>query len=351
MRVQIRRAFALGALLVWTFGGPASAQVPEGIWISRAEIASLPTTGLAWEAVVEASGLPASPDLSDQDDPSNTRVLAKALVAVRLGDGSLTSEVLAALDAVQGTEQGATALAVGRELMAYVIAADVIGLAGDRQTRFEAWLRSVRDRDLQGRTLRSTHEDRPNNWGTHAGASRLAVAIYLGDQQEIASAANVFRGWTGDAAGWQGFEFGDDAWQAGGPREFAVNPAGAMKQGHLIGGVLPDEQRRSGAFQWPPPKENYVYEALQGAVAQAVLLQRQGHDAWRWGDRAILRAFEWLHVQAEFPAQGDDTWIPWVVNRVYGTVFPAELPSQPGKGVGFSDWTHESAIPPPVLTP
>ena len=30
-------------------------------------------------------------------------------------------------------------------------------------------------------TLVSTHENRPNNWGTHAGAARAAVARYLGD--------------------------------------------------------------------------------------------------------------------------------------------------------------------------
>ncbi len=110
-----------------------------------------------------------------------------------------------------------------------------------------------------------------------------------------------------------------------------------------IGGVLADDQRRSGAFRWPPPKENYVYEALQGAVAQAVLLERLGYDSWKWGDRALLRAFEWLHAEADFPAQGDDTWIPHTVNRAYGTKFPAPAPSRPGKGMGFSHWTHGTA--------
>ena len=56
--------------------------------------------------------------------------------------------------------------------------------------------------------------------------------------------------------------------------------------------------------------------------------------------RLGLRAFEWLHEHAGFPAQGDDTWIPHVVNRAYGTRFPAPIPSQPGKAMGFADWTH-----------
>ena len=84
----------------------------------------------------------------------------------------------------------------------------------------------------------------------------------------------------------------------------------------------------------------YVYEGLQGAVAQAVMLDRLGLPAWEWGDRALLRAFQWLHEQADYPAEGDDTWMPHVINRVYGTDFPAPVPARPGKAMGFTDWTH-----------
>ena len=49
----------------------------------------------------------------------------------------------------------------------------------------------------------------------------------------------------------------------------------------------------------------YVYEGLQGA---------------------LLRAFRWLHEQADYPAEGDDTWMPHVINRVYRTDFPAPVP-------------------------
>ena len=105
---------------------------------------------------------------------------------------------------------------------------------------------------------------------------------------------------------------------------------------------LPDDQRRSGGFRWPPPHENYVYEALQGALAQAVMLERAGYAPFAWGDRALLRAFHWLYDEARFSAVGDDTWEPHVVNYYYGTAFPAPVPSQPGKNVGFTDWTHAS---------
>jgi hypothetical protein len=313
----------------------------EGIWISPAEIMALPDRGPAWDALVAQAKKPIMPNLSDQDDPSNVRVLARALVATRTGSVQARGEVLRALAQVQGTEAGARALAVSRELMAYVIAAELVGLDGAPREKFETWLRTVRERDFQGRTLRSTHEDRPNNWGTHAGASRLAVAIYLDDQEEIDRAAWVFRGFTGESSGWRGFKFGARWWQPdNATRAYAINPVGAEIDSHPVAGVLPDDQRRGGRFRWPPPRENYVYEALQGAVAQAVMLERLGIPAWSWGDQALLRAFEWLHEQADFPAEGDDSWIPYVVNRVYGTRFPAPLPSRPGKAIGYADWTH-----------
>ncbi len=315
-----------------------------GLWISREEVRGLPMSGAAWEALVAQARLPADrADLADQDDPSNVRVLAKALYFARTGDPAAAREVERACERIQGTETNASALAVSRELMTYVIAADLVGLDGEARARFERWLRSVSARSLRGRTLAETHEERPNNWGTHAGATRIAIAAYLGDAAELERAAHVFRGWTGERDGWQGFRFGAEDWQPEEGRRFAVNPRGTVRAGHDLGGVLPDDQRRSGPLRWPPPKENYVYEALQGAVAQAVLLERLGFDAFSWGDRALLRAFEWLHDEADFPATGDDTWLPHVVNGAYGTTFPAPIPARPGKAIGFTDWTHAPA--------
>src|SRR6185436_3561741 len=127
---------------------------------------------------------------------------------------------------------------------------------------------------LDGQTLRSTHEKRPNNWGTHAGASRAAVAVYLGDQAELDRCAQVFKGWLRDRSAYAGFEYGDVSWQADPSHPVGINPRGATKSGHNIDGVLPDDQRRAGGFTWPPPKENYVWEALQGALLAALVLER-----------------------------------------------------------------------------
>lgn len=313
------------------------------VWLDAEQLASLPIEGAAWDAIAQLAQAPIRrPTLRDQDSPANVATLALALYAARTGDAASAAKVRALCLSVPGTERGARALAVARELAAYVIAADLVGIEGEDGARFSNWLRGILHRDFQGRSIVSTHEQRPNNWGTHAGATRIAIAVYLEDRKEIERAAEVFSGWLGGPEGWQQFEFGATSWQPWGLRNYGINPAGATLRGHSIDGVLPDDQRRGGAFRWPPPKENYVYEALQGAVTQAMLLERQGFDVWNWGDRALLRAFRWLHEEANYPARGDDVWMVHVINRVYGTRYPAASPTVPGKGMGFTDWTHGS---------
>jgi len=338
----------LAGIAVLTIHGPVHAATagraspPRGIWIAPDSLAALPTTGPAWERLRCAARQPIlQPRLDDQNDPANGIVLAKALVATRLDDGTLRGEVRAAIAAVVGTEAGGRTLSLGRKLVTYVIAADLVGLPPDQDATFRAWLRRVLDERLDGKTLRTTHEKRPNNWGTHAGASRAAVAVYLGASDELARTAQVFKGWLGDRTAYAGFEFGNLSWQFDPAHPVGVNPAGATRDGHSIDGVLPDDQRRHDGFAWPPPPENYVYEALQGALAQAVILDRAGyHDVWKWSDSALLRAYLWLQEQANYPAVGDDVWQLPVVDHFYGTSFWNGNPVTPGKNVGWTDWTH-----------
>jgi hypothetical protein len=319
-----------------------------GLWIDPARLATLPTSGPAWTALLAAAQeSTASPKLSNQDDPTNVRVLAKALVAMRTGNAALRAQVVTACLASMGTENGGRTLALGRELAAYVLAADLVDLPDPDEVTYRSWLSAVRRETLDGNTLISTHEKRPNNWGTHAGASRIAAALYLGDATDLARAATVFKGWLGARSAYGGFDFGDLSWQANRTLPVGVNPLGALIQGHSVDGVLPDDQRRSGGFSWPPPKANYVYGALQGVVVQAALLERGGYpDVWQWQDRALLRAFKWLHEQAHYPADGDNTCLPHVINRAYGTTFPAPIPCAPGKNIAFMDWTHPRGVGP-----
>ncbi len=319
----------------------------KGIWISADELACLPTWGKAWDQLKEVADEPAgTPDLSDQDEDTDIRVLAKALVYARTGQVRYRNDVLEALHVItyKNTENGGRTLALGRNLVGYVIAADLINLPAtdpDLDKDFRAKLRELLTKTLDGDTLQSTHEERANNWGTNAGASRAAVAVYLGDQAELERTAKIFKGWVGDRKTYAGFRYGDDlSWQADPDNPVPVNPKGAMKEGHSIDGALPEEMRRGGPFQWPPKETNYPWGGLQGSFVQALILARAGYpDVWEWEDRALLRAVQFLYT-IDWPAEGDDEWLVWLVNAVYGTRFPAELPARPGKNMGWTDWTH-----------
>ena len=251
-----------------------------------------------------------------------------------------------------GTERGGRTLALGRGLVSYVIAADLIDLhALDPRTdaAFRDWLRTVRFERLRPGsrpTLVATHEVAPNNWGTHAGASRIAVDIYLGDTADLARAAAVVKGYLGDRSAYHGFRYGKDlSWQADASQPVGVNPPGAVLDGHAVGGVLPDDMRRGCAERFPPCPTGYPWEAMQGAVVEAELLSRQGYDAWQWGDRALERAARFLmdvsrrYDEPAFAPRGNDVWVAWLLNRRYGLRLPVSAPTRPGRGVGWTDWT------------
>ena len=133
-----------------------------------------------------------------------------------------------------------------------------------------------------------------------------------------------------------------------------------------IDGVVPDDQRRlrgnvtSPGFQWPPNCQPYVYESLQGATVAATILQRYdpvNYAAWDWGNHALERAYVWLNSVAKGAdgnfctvtnpsAEGDDDlWSPWLVNYYEGTSFTAPAGGKPGKGMGFTAWTHAGPAP------
>lgn len=301
-------------------------------------------SGIGWENMKNHADRDAGlPNLSDQDQKNNVYVLAKALVYARTGEEKYRQEVISQCMAAIGTERGGRTLALGRELAAYVIAADLVGLPAAEDAAFRAWLRETQTEVLEKRTIPSTHEDRPNNWGTHAGASRIAVAVYLGDSAELARAAQVFKGWLGDRAAYAGFQYQtiSNEWQADVSSPVPVNPRGATKNGHSIDGVLTDDQSRSGGFTWPPAKENYVWEAMQGAIVQAVILSRHGYpDVFKWEDKAILRVYQWLYNQAQFPAEGNHTWQLPLIDYFYSTQYWDGGKTYYGKNMGWTSWTH-----------
>lgn len=352
-------AVAGACLLVAATPAAGSPRLEPGIWLSRSEIQKLPEQGAAWDQLKRLADEPTGqPDLSNQDSEADVHVLAAALVYARTGDRRLRSKAASGVVAAIDTEHGGRTLALARGLVAYVVAADLIDLRGYDPTaarRFASWLAAVRNEELEpasNPTLVATQELRPNNWGTHAGASRIAADIYLGDLRDLARAAAVFKGWLGDRATYHGFRYGEDmSWQANPDAPVGVDPPGAVRDGESLDGALADDMRRGCSLRFPPCPTLYPWEAMEGAVVQAELLSRQGYDAWNWGDQALRRAATFLfnlhsrYGAADWGAPAGHAWVPWLLNARYGTHFPATTPAGPGKGMGFTDWTAAAGCP------
>ena len=321
------------------------------VLITTAAVRALPTSGTAWTNLKNyADASDGTPAIADQDSTNDVHTLAEALVFARTGTESYRTRAVANLMAAVGTEVGGRTLALARNIPSYVIAADLVDLpsaeaAFDGQT-FRPWLRSLLTETMSdGRTLRKIHEQRPNNWGTHAGAARAAIAVYLGDASELARTALIFRGWLGDRSVYAGFKFGSDlSWQDDASHAVAIDPANSTKayDGSTIAldGALPDELRRGGSFRWAPSYTGYPWEALQGAVLQAEILHHAGYDTWSWSDHALARAARWLDSRANWPATGDDRWQPWLIDARTSAGLPRPTTTTPGKNFGFADWLY-----------
>jgi len=357
-RTLIPRLTPIAVLLALLPSSARADTLPSGklwIWINPEQISRLPASGQAWDQMVsDANKDLMTIDIGNQNDKTDSYMMAAGLVYLKLreaGDSAANeyrARVQRACLTAIGTEGNATdALAACRQVCAVVVAANLIDWSdSSEEARFRSWVDDIRFRVFpDGRSITSTHRDRPNNWGTHAGASRLACALYLRDEETARDCVAVFSGWLGNRESYAGFEYGDLSWQDDEDRPVGINPLGAVKNGFDIGGVLPDDQRRSGPFpgDWSA-KTNYVYEALQGVLAQAVMIQQEYPNVWNWSDQAILRAYEWLEDVHDQPITdtvngSDDGWQAHLVNHVYGTDFLAPSSTNPGKAVGYTDWT------------
>lgn len=336
----VAMALALGAILAPAAGA--------AVWRSGPEVSALSISSPAWTALKKAADAPLpKAKISDQNSAHDIATLAAALAFRRSGVAGYRAKAAGAIAAAIGTERGGRVLALGRNLVGYVAAAEAIDLARTDpalDARFRAWMSAVRTVNLDGYTLVSVSERRPNNWGTMGGASRVAADVYLGDGADLARAATAFRGYLGERSAYAGFKYGSDlSWQADPKNPVGINPAGATVKGIDVDGALPDDMRRGCSLRPVPCFTDYAWEGLQGAVVEADILARNGYDAWNWGNRALMRAAAFLdRLDRRFGgwwAKGDDTWQPWVINLAYGTSFRTAA-ARSGKIMGFTDWTH-----------
>jgi hypothetical protein len=326
-----RAALSTGAV-----AGDAGSMLVDG-----AQLASRPTSGAAWDAVVRAAGdRSGGVDLANQDNTHAARTLAAALVYARTGDTASRDQVVAVLDQLPSASlSGARVLSISRQLAGYVAAADLVG---HRDRAFTTWVAGMRTKDVgnHGRwtTITGTSEDSANNWGTWAMATRVAISAYLGDTADLQRAATVFRGFTGDRNAYAGFrptnDF-DQAWACG-SAWVPINPAGCGDHS----GAIVEDISRSGGTTPDSTGLTYSWEALGGATLTARILARTGYpDVWQWSDQALLRAAQFLQTHGGYaPRYRANQYIPNEINAAYGTTLgPVNTPGY-GRQFGFTDW-------------
>jgi len=342
-------------------GTPLAVQPPrttgDYLLMSAARLVNLPTTGSAWTAMLAiADGSLGAPDLTDQDNKHAARTLAAGLVYARTGQPVYRDKARAAVLSAIGTERmeaDNSVLALGRQLAAYVLTADLIGLDGADDQRFRDWLSGIRTRILGGHgrwvALAATHADSMNNWGAFAGAARIAASLYLGDTDDVARAAAVTRGFLGDRSAWAAWQplTADSATWACDPASPSPINLACTLGGIDVGGAIVADVSRGGPLAWPPapPGVSYTLESLQGLVLQVELLSRNGYsDAWSWSGAALRRTAVFVDLAT---AAGDDGWndwsvnrhLPWLLNARYGLGLPIE-PAGYGRTFGYTDWLY-----------
>ncbi len=355
---------------------PPPSEDVVGIWISPEEIAKLPISGSAWNRVATL-GNPdyrkndsdfSKPNLSDQDSDHPIKVLAMAYKAVRLNDANLKKLTVKEINSIQGTEKGARALAIGRNMMAYVVAADLLNYRPGKfdpygnATAFVNWLRNdIQKVSFSGKTLKKCHDDRPNNWGTMCGASRIAIDLYLNDKDDLTDAVKVFKGYLGDKSAYNDFTFNVEAanWTCETPPDpkkpkkglrpiapkncfLYYNGTKVDMSGAPIDDVQRVEDKKKTGFVYPIPKTHYAWGGFSAAVAQAEMLYRAGYtNVYNWQDKAIWRGMDFLNREMPTSDSGATYWLPWIVNKRYGTDFPTKPnANKNSRLMNFTDWTH-----------
>lgn len=338
---------------------PPAPTPTKGIWASKEEIMARPTTGAAWSRLLaDANSNWGEANLSDNNSSHDVKTLAGAFVAIRLNDAAMREKVINGLKSAMKSKL-ARALELGRGLLSYVVAADIIGY---HDKAFEDWVADMLTKPVQGHSggsgLIGTTQNSATNWGGMTTASLIAGALYLPYNQNmtwqnkkitptelVEIALKHQKEMYGLPVINPQFQYESD-WHAGTPKA-GVNVKGATKNGINLSGVLPEDWRRGGNFKWEPTKSGYMWEGIQGFLVTAVILHRAGLLAFDAGDKAVERVFNMLYRRGEaalnsgsfsYEAEGDDQWTVWVVNRYANTDFPTKEDTSPGKGMGYAQW-------------
>jgi hypothetical protein len=359
--ILIGAILALGLAIGPWSAPPAVGATGDFLLMPKAELLARPVSGSAWTALkAVADGSFSTPNMCDQNSKHHLQTLAAALVYARTGTASYQAKAQSAIMAALPTQKvgcSNAVLALGRQLMAYVLAADLTSLrTSSSGPAFATWLSAIRTKNIGGHSIwtsiKYTHENSPNNWGAYAGASRIAADRYLGDATDLGAATKVTQGFLGDRTSYAGFNQNLSSagltWSCSGSATTytPVNPACTKSSINVDGGVVSDISR-GGSLKWTPPDPGIPYQldAIQGLGFQVELLYRGGStSAWSWSSSALKRM---AAIVTRSAASGGTGWnatqtarqMPWLLNRRYGLALPTTATGI-GRLIGFTDWLY-----------
>jgi hypothetical protein len=352
------------------------------IWIHPDSLAARPTSGLEWDAVFsEANATSFDTRLINHCDSfHDVQTLAAALVAKRLGDAAMRTKavnaILTAINNFSPTSCSCDAnqvwLCVGRNLGAYVIAADILGLRGglpgSDSAQVQAFFTTFLTRtDLPGGSPGIPSYTSASNADAQVAFVHAAIAAYLGDSLQLGTVRTRFRRFCGDRTSPHTLTIPGSVnqkdWIFDLTDPVGIHDAHRIRNCCRYDGAIGHDMGRNGQmYSCNPAWTQYPWVNLEGSIPCAIILERNNaFDAKGCGTNALRRAAEYLWYLRTINAGGvgdqpDGTtctglncWfygiraedIVHLINAGYGTDYPTpNLPIGRGRTIGFTRWTH-----------
>lgn len=327
----------------------------EIVLFNVANFGGLPTSGNKWNKIIEWShtgphyttmgmGLATPPFIFDQNDNADISVLADAIVGAKLGSPVGDPYIVSARDRIIAgypflnyfldptpsptgpVPHPPETLALGRNAVSIVCAWNIIkqaqpaAISDEQERQFRQWILKIWESPKlhDNRTFQEACFERANNWGAMCRASGTAICVYLNRVKETLRLAESFNAWSGDVTSseYPNLQFEEDTYQLQtyNPPEPNYGIIPPLKYYDYPGttqpadGAMPEELRRdtcynadatcAPTFHYPVPETGYHYEALQGAVVQAAILEANGISAWVMNSSAIGRAYTFINTHA-----------------------------------------------------
>lgn len=324
---------------------------------------SRPTTTPAWTAMNSAARAwtVGSADVGYMHNQDDVHALACALVGVRLNDTAMIDKAMAILKDAIGTEMHGDWLDVGRNMTAWFLTADILDI---RSGEIYDWLASFQTKQLKHEntgklmTLRQKAWETGTNASCQQGSSATAASIYLRDNDWLQHNWDCFRRICGDTT--SPFQllpnqFGDP-WQANIDNRVGIQPDVVINGLNINGAYL--DMGRSNPKPVTPLKysadtSQYPQVSLNALMWAGMMLYRQGFPAFEVGDRALMRAWQFLrriaddYSQMAWWAADKKEDAKWIAHIAYGLPldrYPISLPVGPHDQVGWADWIYPTGL-------